>query len=89
MWSTKAETDASFNYGIEKTLSTVVHQLQESGQSSIGVVFATHNSLSIDLAIRLLKKHGMASHKEGEGRLVVSKKTAAALLSLNSMVCWP
>ncbi|KAH7111991.1 FAD-linked oxidoreductase-like protein [Dactylonectria macrodidyma] len=58
VWATKAEKDASFNYGIEKTLSTVAAQVRETGHSKISVVFSTHNSISIDLGIKLLKKHG-------------------------------
>jgi proline dehydrogenase len=79
VWSTKAETDASFNYGIKETLSTVAGQVQETGYSRIGVVFATHNSVSIDLGLELLEKYELARRKKGEDRLVVSNEAAGSI----------
>lgn len=79
VWSTKAETDASFNYGIEKTLSTVAEQVQQTGHSRLGAVFATHNSISIEKGIQLLKKHGLAERKSDDGRLLVSKEAAGSI----------
>lgn len=76
VWATKADTDTSFNYGIEKTLSTVADQVQQTGQSRISVVFATHNSISIDLGIKLLEKYGMTKREAGEDRLVISSEAA-------------
>ncbi|PYI03706.1 FAD-linked oxidoreductase [Aspergillus sclerotiicarbonarius CBS 121057] len=60
VWATKEETDASYNYGIQKTLSTVADQVRQDGHSRISVFFATHNSISIDLAIKFLERHGLA-----------------------------
>ena len=79
VWPTKEETDASFNYGIEKTLSTVTDQVQQTGDSRISAVFATHNSISIDLAIRLLEKNGLAKREGGEGRLVLTDEVAGSI----------
>ncbi|KAE8362688.1 FAD-linked oxidoreductase [Aspergillus caelatus] len=79
VWPTKADTDASFNYGIEKTLSTVADQIQQTGQSRISVVFATHNSISIDLGIKLLEKYGMAKRQPGEDILVISSEAAGSI----------
>lgn len=79
VWSTKAETDASFNYGIEKTLATVAAQIQNSGHSRISGVFATHNSISVDLGIGLLEKHGLAERKSADDKLLVSKEAAGSI----------
>ncbi|KAH7141761.1 FAD-linked oxidoreductase-like protein [Dactylonectria macrodidyma] len=79
VWSTKVETDASFNYGIKKTLSTVADQIRSTGQSKLCAVFATHNSISIDLGIQLLEKYGLASRKPGEEKLVVSSEAAGSI----------
>ena len=79
VWSTKAETDASYNCGISKTLSTVSDQIKESGHSRISAVFATHNSLSIDLGIQLLEKHGLTMGRSDDGRLIVSPEAAGSI----------
>ena len=77
VWSTKAETDASFNHGMEKTLAAVAEQTARTGRSRIGAVFATHNALSVDLGIRLLEKYGLAERK-GD-RLVVKSAAAGSI----------
>jgi proline dehydrogenase len=79
VWETKSETDASYNYGIEKTLSTVAEQVRESGHSRISVVFATHNSISIDRGIELLEKYGMAKRESDTNRLLVSGEIAGSI----------
>ncbi|KAH6892184.1 FAD-linked oxidoreductase-like protein [Thelonectria olida] len=79
VWPTKAETDKSFNYGMEKTLSTVADQVRESGHSKLGAVFATHNSISIDLGIQLLEKHGLACRKTVDGTLLVPNEVAGSI----------
>ncbi|KAL1606129.1 proline dehydrogenase [Nothophoma quercina] len=79
VWLTKAATDASFNYGIEKTLETVAGQVRETGNSRIGAVFATHNSISIDLGISLLEKYGLAERTANSDKLVVRKEAAGSI----------
>lgn len=79
VWSTKAETDASYNFGIEKTLATVAAQVQESGHSKICAVFATHNAISIDLGIQLLEKHELAKRRSEDSMLVVSSEAAGSI----------
>ncbi|XPS76579.1 proline dehydrogenase [Ascochyta lentis] len=79
VWSTKAETDASFNYGIEKTLDTVANQIREGGKSRISAVFATHNSISVDLGISLLEKYGLAELAANGEKLVVRKEVAGSV----------
>ncbi|OGM49744.1 proline dehydrogenase [Aspergillus bombycis] len=79
VWPTKADTDASYNYGIEKTLSTVADQIQQTGRSRISAVFATHNSISVDLGIKLLEKYEVAKCKPGEDRLVISSEAAGSI----------
>ena len=79
VWPTKAATDASFNYGIEKTLETVAGQVRETGKSRIGAVFATHNSISIDLGISLLEKYGLAERTANSDKLVVRKEAAGSI----------
>lgn len=78
VWSTKAETDASFNYGIEKTLATVADQVQNTGHSRLSGVFASHNSISVDLAIQLLEKHSLAK-RTADGKLLLSKEAAGSI----------
>ncbi|KAL4874891.1 FAD-linked oxidoreductase-like protein [Aspergillus karnatakaensis] len=79
VWATKAETDASYNYGIEKTLSTIADQIEKTGRSRIGVVFATHNSTSTELAINLLEAYRLAQRVPSEDRLVVSGEAAGSI----------
>lgn len=79
VWATKAETDASFNYGIERTLSEVARQIKEHGRSDLSAVFATHNSISIDKGIYLLEKHGLAKRDSPQGPLVVSAEAAGSI----------
>lgn len=78
VWSTKEETDASYNHGIEMTLDTVASQIRALGHSRISGMFATHNSASIDVAIRLLKKHSLAEHN-GSDKVLVSKEAAGSI----------
>ncbi|BCS30173.1 uncharacterized protein APUU_80476S [Aspergillus puulaauensis] len=78
VWGTKAETDASFNYGVEKALRAVSKQIQESGCSVLGAVFATHNSCSVDLGIRLLEEYGLAERRS-DGKLIVSNEAAGSV----------
>ncbi|KAL2832176.1 FAD-linked oxidoreductase [Aspergillus cavernicola] len=63
-----------------KTLATVNTQIQETGHSEIGAVFATHNSHSIDLGIRLLEKHGLAKRRSGDGKIIVSNEAAGSIV---------
>ncbi|KAM0416977.1 hypothetical protein ACHAPT_013001, partial [Fusarium lateritium] len=79
VWPTKEETDASFNYGVEKTLSAIADQVRETGVSRIGVVFATHNSISVDLGIKLMEQNGLAQRKTGDERLWVTKEAAVSV----------
>ncbi|KAK2592763.1 proline dehydrogenase [Conoideocrella luteorostrata] len=79
VWATKAETDASFNGGLERTLALVAEQVKKTGQTQIGAVFATHNSISVDLGIELLEKYGLAERKESSKKLVVSKEVAGSI----------
>jgi proline dehydrogenase len=78
VWGTKAETDASFNYGVERTLQTVSKQVRENGSSVLGAVFATHNSYSVDLGIRLLEEYGLAE-RGSDGKLIVSSEAAGSV----------
>jgi proline dehydrogenase len=79
VWPTKAETDASYNYGIEKTLSTIADQVEHTGRSRISVVFATHNSTSTELAIKLLEGYRSAKRVPGDDRLIVSGEAAGSI----------
>lgn len=79
IWPTKSATDASFNYGIKRTLETVADQVHETGKSRIGAVFATHNSISIDLGISLLEKYGLAERKVNSDKLFVRKEAAGSV----------
>lgn len=79
VWPTKAATDASYNYGIDKTLSTIADQVKRGGHSRLGAVFATHNSVSVDKAIQLLEKYGLAERNSDNSRLLVSKEAAGSI----------
>ncbi|RSL88136.1 hypothetical protein CEP52_015300 [Fusarium oligoseptatum] len=61
VWASKEETDASFNYGVEKMLSTIADQVHSTGHSRIGAVFATHNSISVDLVQELRRPKGVSA----------------------------
>ncbi|RKK71029.1 hypothetical protein BFJ69_g11300 [Fusarium oxysporum] len=78
VWPTKEETDASFNYGIEKTVATIAQQVRETGHSKLSAVFATHNSISVGLGLDLLQKHGLARRNDENEKLVVSKEIAGS-----------
>lgn len=94
VWRTKAETDASFNYGIEKTFSVIADQIEKTGRSTIGAIIATHNSLSIDLGMELLEKHGLAKRRTSDNKLVVSDEAAGSIAfaqiygMLDLELCW-
>ncbi|KAL7760751.1 hypothetical protein ACKLNR_007286 [Fusarium oxysporum f. sp. zingiberi] len=79
VWPTKEETDASFNHGIKKTLSVVADQIDQAGRSNIGAVFATHNSFSIDLGIKLLEESNLAKHRSSDNMLVVPDEIAGSI----------
>ena len=79
VWGSKEETDKSFNFGVERTLGAVAEQVRETGEARIGAVFATHNSISTDLGIRLLEKYGLAERRAG-GKLVVSNAAAESIV---------
>lgn len=79
VWPTKEETDASYNYGVEKAVATMAGQVRRDGRSSISAVFATHNSISVDLGIRLLEKYGLAVRRKSDGRLFVSGEVAGSI----------
>ncbi|KAJ5279055.1 hypothetical protein N7478_004427 [Penicillium angulare] len=79
VWATKEETDASYNYGIEKTISTIAGEIAHTGRSSVGFVMATHNSISVDLGIQLLEKYGLARRDSSGDRLVLSNTAAGTI----------
>ena len=79
VWATKEETDASFNYGIEKSISTMAVQIQRNGRSNLSAVLATHNSISVDLGLTLLEKYGLAKREANGDRLVVSNEVAGGI----------
>ena len=62
VWSTRAGSDESFDYGIDKTLSTIARQNHETGSSRVPAAFANHNSVSVDLGISPLEKYGLPQH---------------------------
>lgn len=79
VWESKEKTDASYNYGVDKTLSTIAEQVQDTGHSRISVVFATHNSISVDRGIELLEKHGLAKRESNSTRLLISDEVAGSI----------
>ncbi|CAG9984314.1 unnamed protein product [Clonostachys byssicola] len=79
VWASKEETDASFNYGIEKALSVIRSQIKETGSSRLCAVFATHNSYSVDLGIHLLEKYGMVERKTTDGKLIIPNEVAGSI----------
>ncbi|GJN78922.1 hypothetical protein PLIIFM63780_002433 [Purpureocillium lilacinum] len=79
VWDTKADTDASFNYGLEKALSVIHQQVQATGTTQIGAIFATHNSHSIDLGIQLLEKYGLSKRMGESDKLIVANEVAGSI----------
>ncbi len=78
VWSTIEETHASYNYGIQRAISTIAEQVKRDGKSRISMVLATHNAPSTELAIRMLEQHGLARRGDGD-RLVLSSEAAGSL----------
>ena len=60
-------------------LATISRQLQETGHSRIGAVFATHNAVSIDLAIKLIEKYQLARRDESEEKFIVPSEVAGSI----------
>ncbi|KAF2163462.1 hypothetical protein M409DRAFT_57367 [Zasmidium cellare ATCC 36951] len=79
VWPSKAETDASFNGGMETALSAVAEQIEATGSSNISAVFATHNSQSIGEGIDALKQKGLIQGTDLDGRLKLSKEAAGSV----------
>ncbi|KAL4739372.1 FAD-linked oxidoreductase-like protein [Aspergillus similis] len=79
VWPTVEETHASYNYGIQRTISTIAEQIKNNGHPKIGAVFATHNSISIDLAIKLLEQNRMAKRIDDGKRLTLSNEIAGSI----------
>lgn len=79
VWGSKEETDRSFDYGVGREVEIIAEQVRATGESKIGAVFATRNSISTDLGIRLLEKYGLAERSASNGRLVVSSAVAGSL----------
>ncbi|KAF2152721.1 FAD-linked oxidoreductase [Myriangium duriaei CBS 260.36] len=81
VWSTKAETDASYDYGVAKAIETIAQQIRKRGRSDVSVVFATHNSHSVDKGLRLFEEWGLAVCCKDKDRdqLVVRKETAGCV----------
>lgn len=79
VWPTKEETDASYNYGIEKTLRVLADQMQSTGKSGIGAVFATHNSTSVERTLQLLESYKFATREPGSSKLTLNKEVAEAI----------
>lgn len=79
VWSTIEETHASYNYGIQRAISTISEQVKRDGKSRINMVLATHNAPSTELAIRMLEQHGLARHAGDGERLVLSSEAAGSL----------
>lgn len=79
VWATKAETDASYNRAMEKTIATIADQVRQTGRSRISALFATHNSMSIDHGIKLLEQYDLGHRVKGDNRLHVSSEAASSL----------
>ncbi|KAL4925235.1 FAD-linked oxidoreductase [Aspergillus undulatus] len=79
VWPSVEETHASYNYGVTKAICTMAEQIKRDGYSRISAVLATHNSISIDLAIRLLEEHGLAKRVGDDQRLLLSSEAAGSI----------
>lgn len=79
IWSTKAETDASFNCGVEKAVSTIAEQIHETGHSNVGAILATHNAISVEITLKLLEKYGLVTGKKEDGSLIVPNEVAGSI----------
>lgn len=79
VWATKEETDASYNYGVEKAISTISDQIKQHGRSNLSAILATHNSISVDLGVALLEKYGLARREAHGDQLVISDEAAGSI----------
>ncbi len=74
-WSTKAETDASYRLVMETGINAVAKAKDDPSAPDVAIIFATHNEISVDDGINLLRKTGLGTPDEN-GRLVVDAHTA-------------
>ena len=79
VWQTKTETDASFNDAMRYTLEKVAEQVAAGQPPRNSAVFATHNSHSVDEAIRLLKEYNLVDGVDSEGRSVLRPDVASSI----------
>lgn len=75
VWSSKAETDASYRLGMEAAISAVKARREDASAPDVAVIFATHNEISVDEVIGHLSRTGLGV-PDDQGRLVVDEHTA-------------
>lgn len=76
VWPTKEDTDKSYDGTMEKAISQIAAQVRSSGFARFSVVFATHNSRSVDKAVQLLDKTGFLTKQPRSGMLVLDQNIA-------------
>ncbi|OXC67829.1 hypothetical protein AYX13_03724 [Cryptococcus neoformans] len=78
VFSTKADTDKSYDYGIELGLRAIREKLDSPKAGDVAVILATHNEVSIDKAISLVGELGLGK-KQADGSLLINNFTANRL----------
>lgn len=78
VFSTKMDTDKSYNYGIELGLRAIREKLDNPKAGDVAIILATHNEVSIDKAITFVEELGLGKKQE-DGSLLISDFTANRL----------
>ncbi|KIR59096.1 hypothetical protein I314_05080 [Cryptococcus bacillisporus CA1873] len=78
VFSTKMDTDKSYNYGIELGLRAIREKLDNPKAGDVAIILATHNEVSIDKAITFVDELGLGKKQE-DGSLLISDFTANRL----------
>ncbi|WVO24465.1 uncharacterized protein IAS62_005833 [Cryptococcus decagattii] len=78
VFSTKIDTDKSYNYGIELGLRAIREKLDNPKAGDVAIILATHNEVSIDKAITFVEELGLGKKQE-DGSLLISDFTANRL----------
>lgn len=78
VFSTKVDTDKSYDYGIELGLRAIREKLDNPKAGDVAVILATHNEISIDKAISLVGELGLGK-KQADASLLINDFTANRL----------
>lgn len=70
VWDTKEETDAAYDTAMRMGLQAVKERQHDASKPDVAVIFATHNEVSVDNAIKYLEDYGMGT-RQADGSLLI------------------